>query len=466
MDVEVLNSGTEVVVEYPDYQPWRQVLNAEPGSKSTHPLVELEKVYAKFMIRSKPSGANITFNGSFKGKTPLEVSAPADKNHKVQIFHQGFQAHTSTVKGSSGDALEQTYTLKPIYGTVSLNLRPKDAEVWIDGKMYSGDVSNIRLQAKPYTLVVKREGYISQEKQFTPTQNTTQIFDIELYTPENQRFATLPKAYKATANIDMRLMRPNSIFYLGAPRREPGRRANETQRKVKLDQAFYAGVYEVTNSQYRQYDPKHNSKQIAGQSLDLPTYPVVNVSWEDAARFCNWLSQQENFSPYYIDDGNSITGFDVESEGYRLPTEAEWAWLARIHDEGNLRYAWGNTFPPDKVVANFNDLSASHLLGSPISNYQDNFSVTAPVGSFPKNAKGLFDMAGNVSEWVNDYYEVGKTHLGEPLLNPRGPEAGSQHVIRGASWKLSGRSQLRLSYRNFGQSARDDLGFRIVRTVK
>jgi len=154
-----------------------------------------------------------------------------------------------------------------------------------------------------------------------------------------------------------------------------------------------------------------------------------------------------------------------DSNGYRLPTEAEWAWLARIDQGESLRYSWGSSFPPNKVVANFNDLSASNVLGSPIANYQDTFPVAAPVGSFPANHNGVFDIDGNVSEWTNDYYEVGITHLGDPLVNPQGPETGTERVIRGASWKHSGRSQLRLSYRNFGTKARDDIGFRIVRPI-
>jgi formylglycine-generating enzyme required for sulfatase activity len=104
------------------------------------------------------------------------------------------------------------------------------------------------------------------------------------------------------------------------------------------------------------------------------------------------------------------------------------------------------------------------LLSFTLSGYNDGFAVSGPVGSFEPSARGLYDLSGNVAEWCNDYYEI-RPATGEPVLDPTGPETGNRHVIRGASWSLASRSELRLSYRDAGADGRLDLGFRIARYV-
>ena len=99
-------------------------------------------------------------------------------------------------------------------------------------------------------------------------------------------------------------------------------------------------------------------------------------------------------------------------------------------------------------------------------NYDDGFVSTAPVGKFPANALGLHDGGGNVAEWVNDFYTVPTPGITTPVVDPLGPGRGSNYVIRGSSWKHSGITELRMSYRDYGVEARSDLGFRIVRNAE
>ena len=138
------------------------------------------------------------------------------------------------------------------------------------------------------------------------------------------------------------------------------------------------------------------------------------------------------------------------SDGYRLPTEAEWVWLSRYAGQSKpLKYPWGQSFP---VVAN----SGNYARG-------DKYGVTAPVAMFKANRLGLYDIGGNVSEWVNDYYSV-IINSGKTIdKNPLGPITGKHHVIRGSSWRHSSITELRLSYRDYAQNKRSDLGFRVAR---
>ena len=95
-----------------------------------------------------------------------------------------------------------------------------------------------------------------------------------------------------------------------------------------------------------------------------------------------------------------------------------------------------------------------------IFGYNDNYNVSAPVGTFAPNDKGLHDIGGNVAEWIHDYYEIPEQ---DAVVDPLGPNDGEYHVIRGASWQKGTITDLRLSFRDYGVDGRQDLGFRIAR---
>ena len=157
-----------------------------------------------------------------------------------------------------------------------------------------------------------------------------------------------------------------------------------------------------------------------------------------------------------------VTGYNRSATGYRLPTEAEWAWAARVDGENVLKFPWGDSFPPTEPVENYADSTSAYVTGRIINGYTDGHVVTASVASFPPNQKGLYDMGGNVAEWVLDVYSIPSDN-GTTQVDPTGLQTGDNYVIRGASWSHSKIAELRLSYRDYGQAGRDDVGFRIAR---
>jgi formylglycine-generating enzyme required for sulfatase activity len=189
---------------------------------------------------------------------------------------------------------------------------------------------------------------------------------------------------------------------------------------------------------------------------------VVEVSWQRAAQFCNWLSAQEGLPPFYLEDGGIVIGFNPESIGYRLPTEAEWEFVSRVQADGMRRFLWGETFPPANNTENFADASGAYLTGRTIDGYEDGQSATAPVASYAPGPYQLFDLAGNVAEWMHDTYDI-PVPSESVLMDPLGAPPGENFVIKGASWSRSKLTELRLSYRDYGSLGKDDIGFRVAR---
>lgn len=184
--------------------------------------------------------------------------------------------------------------------------------------------------------------------------------------------------------------------------------------------AFQIDRHEVTNAQYQGFveATHHRAPYHWAHGAPVPEMPVYNVSWDDANAYCQW-------------------------KGERLPTEAEWERAARGGKEG-LDYPWGDQ--PDPKLARFN------VAAGP-----------GPVAKFPPNGFGVYDMAGNVSEWTADWFD-GAYYASSPSVDPKGPAAGEYKVIRGGAWSDSGR-RITVFFRNWVRpnQTTPNIGFRCAR---
>ncbi|TNE76430.1 MAG: PEGA domain-containing protein [Gammaproteobacteria bacterium] len=465
---ELLASGEAVSVVLKGFKPWQQSLRVGIGETLVVPDIQLQPADGTLQLSSTPSGAKVTVNGQYRGTTPLEVELQPDQSHQLALFYNGYQTARRSLTLAAGEQQDIEISLKANLGEVRVLATPDDAVVWIDGVQRGTQGQTFKLSARPHRIELRKPGYASITRTVTPQPGLDQVVRVNLLTEQQARWASVPETITSAAGQTLLLFRPNDSFTMGAPRRESGRRANEVRREVELTRPFYLASHEVTNRQFKQFARQHSSSHAGGITLDQPNQPVVRVSWEQAARYCNWLSEKDNLTPFYVEKNGKVKDINAAANGYRLPTEAEWAWAARAVNGGEKRFAWGQQFPPADNAGNFADTSASasRLVAEIIKGYHDGFSVSAPVGSFRPNHRQLYDLEGNVAEWVNDYYGIELGLRAGPEKDPTGPEKGELRVIRGASWRHGNITELRLSYRDYGLEARDDLGFRVARYVE
>jgi formylglycine-generating enzyme required for sulfatase activity len=243
---------------------------------------------------------------------------------------------------------------------------------------------------------------------------------------------------------------PGGQFTMGGGPRAP--RYEKPRHPVRVD-SFRISQHEITLAQYDAFCRATERPLVADRGWGRGRRPAIHVSWYDALRYCNWLSRQQGYEPAYSFSGD--TGRAVrcnwQASGFRLPTEAEWAYAAYGGPDG-LPYAFAGANEAQRVAWYFTE-------GAPTPR-------THPVGRKAPNELGLYDMSGNVWEWVWDRY-AGDYYRRSPVDNPRGPAEGTRRVVRGGSWfswkyyvRYASRAAERPGYTN------SNVGFRVVRRAE
>jgi formylglycine-generating enzyme required for sulfatase activity len=445
------------------FKPASRRITVEPGQPLTVPPVKLIPADAVLVLASDPSGAAVTVDGKWRGETPLELVVPPHQSLDVKVAKAGHEDARLKVEVAPGERREESLRLAPQMGEVRVEARPPDAELLVDGEPRGQAKQTLRLIALPHEIEIRREGFLPHKETVTPRPGFTESVRVALKSEEEARRERMPPRITTASGQELILVEGGRI-QMGAGRREPGRRANEPLRDIELVRPFYMATTEVSNAQFKEFTPTHDSGRVGTSSLNIDDYPVVRVSWEEAAAYCNWLSHRDGLPPAYERRGGALVAKVPLTTGYRLPTEAEWARVARYPaGQGPLRYPWGESFPVPPGADNYGDESASEVLRRTLPGYTDPYVATAPVSSLEPNAMGIFHLGGNVSEWINDLYAITPSIAGRLMRDPTGPAEGEYHVIRGASWMHATVTELRLSYRDYGKDPRPDLGFRIAR---
>ncbi len=307
------------------------------------------------------------------------------------------------------------------YGTLAIRGRLAGIEVWLDERKLGATEAGTalvmsNLPAGTYRLKAKKAGHKDWEREVQVAANQRAEVTIDLEPLRQEPPATL----KTEDGAEMVLV-PAGEFWMGSESEEY---VDEKPRhRVYLD-AYHIDKVPVTNALYGRF-MRAASRQAPGYWTDSnwngASQPVVGVNRHDAEAYCKWA-------------------------GKRLPTEAEWEKSARGTD--GRKYPWGDQWDASRANSD-----------------ESNLGKPTPVGSYPSGASpyGALDMAGNVWQWVADWYDEGY-YQRSPERNPRGPESGTSKVLRGGSWdnyaivlRSSFRSHLTPDLRDF------HVGFRCAR---
>ncbi|WP_051279388.1 SUMF1/EgtB/PvdO family nonheme iron enzyme [Chitinilyticum aquatile] len=270
-------------------------------------------------------------------------------------------------------------------------------------------------------------------------------------------------------------------FMMGATIENGFNYPNETPVHPVTLSSYQIGKTEVTFADYDRYT--RATGRTPASSLDIGQVemgrgqnPVINVTWFDAIKYINWLNQQHGWPRAYdentgalLDSAGQPTRDVGKVFGYRLPTEAEWEYAARERGR-DIVNAWGNGSPlvNGKPTANVADASFMAYFGelaagfTPWPDYDDGHPRLAPVGSYPANALGVYDLSGNVWEWTNDGE---RTFTAEAQHNPLGPVDSPVRILRGASWDNTFDMHLTDRAPSAPTFSNPSIGFRLARSL-
>ena len=369
-------------------------------------------------VASDPSGAEIFIGGSSQGRAPLALELPVGQQElRARYGNWPESAQTINVLPDGNPPVAFAFHT----GSVKITSAPAGATVIGGGEPLGQTPLRIdEVSPGPIRYELRMAGY-------------QQAFVTGTVAPGGQTF------------LATRLDRKRSP--------EPGQPwENSLGMKFISLGSIHFSVWDTRVSDYAAYCAATGNPARKPDFSQTPSDPVVLVSWNDAEAFCKWLTQKE------IQEGAL-----EEGQFYRLPTDAEWSAADGLPPEGGATpeerdgkmrglFPWGGSWPPPPGSGNFADESASRKGGAIIQGYKDGWMATSPAGSFLPNKLGLYDMSGNVWQWVEDGYR-------KETANTR-----DWGVLRGGSWGTSSRSELESCYRYVVDRNDSDViyGFRCV----
>jgi len=488
-DFSGLETGKHTArVMLPGYEPV-EVRFEVKANVTAHPLkLNLTHALGCAEITSNPPGATFELRHGpevvEKGKCPAKLTGVPTGQYDL-VATLGERQETETLEIKRGEVT--TKDVEFASGVVFVDSTPAGAEIWLDGKRAGLAPMELSMAEGGHEIVGHYGSWpvLIQEVKATHSQKLAVAFEfvggsakiasapggaiviaegreagrtpllMEDLDPGEVRYTLRLPGFKdmEVKGIiqpgEQTFMEARFVNRVGPVRGEPWE--NTLGMRFVPVRNVLMGIWTVRVQDYEAFCQATGRGRSVPDFSQGPTHPVVKVSWKDAADFCEWLTAKERGAGR-IEDGQS----------YRLPTDLEWSMADGLPDEGRSTpeerdgkardFPWGKQWPPPTGAGNFADSAVRKTGMTTIAGYHDGFPQTSPVGSFPPNRFGLFDMSGNVWQWCADSYKGGAAGVHD------------WGVLRGGSWGTAMPAELRSAYRNVVvRSERDVLyGFRCV----
>jgi formylglycine-generating enzyme required for sulfatase activity len=467
------------------YDPVDVPFVVEADHHTTLPRVQLERSRGSCHLMSQPEGATFELMDSASqlvktGQLPCELHELPTGSYSL-IAHSDGREKRASLEITRGEVTP--VDVEFISGRISVISHPEGAEVFVDGKRAGTAPLDLTLADGQHALVARYRNWPEQKRAagVTPDKPSEEVFE---FMPGSVKIASAPGGAVVSVNgrplgrtpLLLENLDPGSVHY---ELRLPGYQPSTLEGEVKPGEQTFLQTRFTRRMGPMRGQPWENSLgmkfvpvgdilmgiwpvrvkdfavycQAKGRSLPQPDFPqdgnhpVVLVNADDSRAFCEWLTARE------------IAGEQLaEGQSYRLPLDLEWSAAAGLPDEGRntpeerdgkIRvFAWGKHWPPPAGAGNFADNTLRRSGQPTIPGYHDGFPQTSPVGSFAPNALGLYDMSGNIWQWVEEPY------------NP----TSRWGVMRGGSWATEKQAELSLTYRNVVDPAGREViyGFRVV----
>lgn len=441
-------SNNEIILKKQGYKDKKIKYSVDNNSRSEikYSLDEDENLIS---LSTVPTSASVFLDDEYVGITPIKFTNPNKGVIKIKKY-----GYLDNIINFSSQSNAINSILKKDMAEVQFDTNVT-SKIYLNGRYIGSTPLKTDIQKIKHSIRYEALGYRSIKETFEPLNDNLQIYKTLL---TNKQASLIDSKENSTNSIGSKLilMNPGSIT-MGSPKRESRRDINEIERRVNISKHFFISKNLITHSEFKNYK----------KSTKASNLPINNISWIDAAKFCNWLSKKEGLEQFYIIKNDILIYYNTKSNGYRLPTEAEWEYAAKSNNpmQGDLIYSWGSDRQITKLVGNIADQSTEGILTNFVADYDDGFVERSPVGSFRSNQNGLNDITGNLSEWVNDFYETKIIDPSKIFTDYIGPTVGTTHVIKGSNHYSSTSLQLGLSYRTYGNGPNELVGFRVARWI-
>jgi formylglycine-generating enzyme required for sulfatase activity len=378
----------------------------------------------------------------------------ADSEHSIRYELAGHSAYRTQLVVAPDENKKIAIRLEKTFGTVNITTSPA-AIISMNGKVVGQSSFSKTLSTIPHKFTFSVDGYRTQTQTITPQKNNKKNIRIRLLSEFDARRKEGKPLFVSTLAIKLQAMKPDA-FTMGSPPNEKGRQRNEFLLSADFTRSIWVSQHEITEAQYRAFDSSKPNTSL----------PISNVSWVDTVRYSNWLSEQEGLSAFYNIRNGRVTGFNAQSTGYRLLSEAEWEWLAKKSKRSvSTMFVWGNSERIPKRAGNVADKTLSNSATFYIRDYDDGIAGKATVGSFKADRAGLYDLMGNVSEWVHDNY-TNAPPSNDRVVDYMGATRGVGHIVKGANYNSGRFAELRGAYKTVSETSGPTIGFRIARYAK